>query len=93
MVFWQYEFIKNVINSFICGQYIRQYINFTWYMEFYYRQTALISNNLTGSLERYRIHLWIYCKQMSHYADLGYNDWAVFTLYFFGIIDNNKDIK
>jgi hypothetical protein len=36
---------------------------------------------------------WIYCQRMSHHVDLSFSGEEVITLYFFGIMDKNKDIK
>lgn len=43
--------------------------------------------------KHYRTHLWIYCQRMSNHADLSFSDEEVITLYLFGVIDKNNDIK
>lgn len=43
--------------------------------------------------KHYRDHLWVYCQRMSNYADLGFTDEEVITLYLFGVIDKNREIK
>ena len=43
--------------------------------------------------KHYAQHLWIYCQRMSNYADLSFSDEEVLTLYLFGVIDNNTEIK
>lgn len=43
--------------------------------------------------KHYEEHLWIYCQRMSNHADLSFSDEEVITLYLFGIIDKNKEIK
>ncbi len=43
--------------------------------------------------KHYEKDLWIYCQRMSNHADLSFSDEEVITLYLFGIIDKNKEIK
>lgn len=37
--------------------------------------------------------LWVYCQRMSHYANLSFSDEEVITIYLFGVIDKNREIK
>lgn len=43
--------------------------------------------------KHYQNTLWIYCQRMSHHADLRFTDEEVVTIYLFGIIDKNKEVK
>ena len=43
--------------------------------------------------KHYQNHLWIYCQRMSHHVELEFTDEEVITLYLFGIIDKNREIK
>ncbi len=41
----------------------------------------------------YENNWWIYCQRMSNYSNLAFSDEEVITLYLFGIIDKNTEIK
>ncbi len=43
--------------------------------------------------KHYQNHLWVYSQRMSNYADLSFSDEEVITLYLFGVIDKNREIK
>ena len=43
--------------------------------------------------KHYQNYLWIFCQRMSNYADLKFSDEEVITLYLFGVIDKNSEIK
>ena len=43
--------------------------------------------------KHYQNYLWIFCQRMSNYADLKFSDEEVITLYLFGVIDKNREIK
>lgn len=43
--------------------------------------------------KHYQNELWVYSQRMSHYADLSFSDEEVITLYLFGIIDKNRELK
>lgn len=43
--------------------------------------------------KHYQSHLWVYSQRMSNYADLGFSDEEVITLYLFSVIDKNREIK
>jgi hypothetical protein len=43
--------------------------------------------------KHYTQNLWAYCQRMSNYVDLSFSDEEVITLYLFGIIDKNREIK
>lgn len=41
----------------------------------------------------FKCDLWVYSQRMSHYAGLRFSDEEVITLYLFGIIDKNRELK
>ena len=43
--------------------------------------------------KHYQDNLWVYSQRMSNYADLSFSDEEVITLYLFGVIDKNREIK
>lgn len=43
--------------------------------------------------KHYRNHLWVYSQRMGNYADLRFSDEEVITLYLFGVIDKNRELK
>jgi hypothetical protein len=43
--------------------------------------------------KHYQNHLWVYSQRMSNYADLRFSDEEVITLYLFGVIDKNRELK
>ena len=43
--------------------------------------------------KHYQTELWVYSQRMSNYADLSFSDEEVITLYLFGIIDKNRELK
>ena len=43
--------------------------------------------------KHYQKNLWTLCQRMSNYADLSFTDEEVITIYLFGVIDKNKEIK
>ena len=43
--------------------------------------------------KHYQENLWVYCQRMSNYVNLEFSDEEVITLYLFGIIDKNTEIK
>lgn len=43
--------------------------------------------------KHYKKNLWVYCQRMSNHADLSFSDEEVITLYLFGIMDKNREIK
>lgn len=43
--------------------------------------------------KHYESHLWIYCQRMSNHTDLGFSDEEAITLYLFGVIEKNREIK
>jgi hypothetical protein len=43
--------------------------------------------------KHYQNDLWVYSQRMSNYADLSFSDEEVITLYLFGIIDKNRELK
>jgi hypothetical protein len=43
--------------------------------------------------KHYQTHLWVYSQRMSNYADLRFSDEEVITLYLFGVIDKNRELK
>jgi len=43
--------------------------------------------------KHYEQELWVYCQRMSNHVDLSFSDEEVITLYLFGLIDKNKEIK
>ena len=43
--------------------------------------------------KHYENNLWVYCQRMSNYSNLEFSDEEVITLYLFGIIDKNTEIK
>jgi len=43
--------------------------------------------------KHYEQNLWIYCQRMSNHADLSFSDEEVISLYLFGIIDKNRELK
>ena len=43
--------------------------------------------------ERYHNGLWVYVQRFAPYSDLSFSDEEVITLYLFGIMDKQRDIK
>ena len=43
--------------------------------------------------KHYQNELWVYSQRMTNYADLSFSDEEVITLYLFGIIDKNRELK
>jgi hypothetical protein len=43
--------------------------------------------------KHYQGHLWVHSQRMSSFADLSFSDEEVITLYLFGVIDKNREIK
>ena len=43
--------------------------------------------------KHYQNYLWILCQRMSNYVDLKFSDEEVITLYLFGVIDKNRELK
>jgi hypothetical protein len=43
--------------------------------------------------KHYRKNLWAYCQRMSNYANLSFTDEEVISIYLFGVIDKNREIK
>jgi hypothetical protein len=43
--------------------------------------------------KHYEKELWVYGQRMSNYVNLDFSDQEVITLYLFGIIDKNREIK
>jgi hypothetical protein len=43
--------------------------------------------------KHYEQELWIYCQRMSNHADLSFSDEEVMSLYLFGIMDKNRELK
>ncbi len=43
--------------------------------------------------KHYQTDLWVYCQRMANHADLSFTDEEVITLYLFGIIDKNRELK
>jgi len=41
----------------------------------------------------YKKNLWVYCQRMSNHSNLEFSDEEVITLYLFGIIEKNTEIK
>ena len=43
--------------------------------------------------KHYESHLWVYCQRMSNHTDLGFSDEEAITLYLFGVIEKNREIR
>ncbi len=43
--------------------------------------------------KHYQNHLWVYSQRTSNYSDLRFSGEEVITLYLFGVIDKNRELK
>jgi hypothetical protein len=43
--------------------------------------------------KQYQNHLWVYSQRMSNDDDLRFSDEEVITIYLFGVIDKNRELK
>jgi hypothetical protein len=43
--------------------------------------------------KHYQNELWVYSQRMTNHADLSFSDEEVITLYLFGIIDKNRELR
>ena len=73
---------------------MRRYSNLSQYLYETKELARSINNNLSLCMQALSGSLvGLYSQRMSNYVDLSFSDEEVITLYLFGVIDKNREIK